>query len=231
MNEINQRVSYTEQPENPNIVIELPGLLNQSPSLLPLIAAIAFLWKYFFQPKSAKLANSFRSTVDEDQIILGTLYKILSESKADRVTLIQAHNGTVFTSGRHDWKVSITHEAFNRGIESLKQKFQNVRASQINEVLTTLFRDKKVQYEDPEDIPDIYIQNYYLLNGIKQSVTYVLETNTEGTLGFVAIHYSEEDGLINFEEKTINPIIKEMRALLSVRQNNLFSNLLRKIKN
>lgn len=229
---MNNFIEHTEQPLNPNqdIVIRIPDFTGHPiSSLLPLIAAGGFIWKYIFQPRSAKLANSFRTTVEEDQIILGTLYRILTESQADRVTLLQAHNGTIFTSGRHDWKVSITHEAYKRGIEPVKQKFQNVRASQINEALTTLFRDSKIGYKSTEEIKDDFIHNYYLNNGIKQSVTYILETNTEGPLGFVAIHYLEEKGLDNFEVEVIEPIIKEMRALLSLRKNNIFSNLFQKI--
>lgn len=219
--------------EKPNqVVVNVPDFSQITSNLdLLLLFGLAggFLYKRFVQPSVGKFKDNIGRSVKTDERIKSVLNQILSVAEADRVIVCQAHNGEVFLSGSHQWKVSITHEATKAGINSCASEFQNVRASHISNLLKALI-EKKAVYKTStlSSSGDSKIRTFASLAGVISSVNILLGDPEENILGILSVHYVNDasDFLKTFDTAHLDHYISEVEGLLQVKENKWLTDLL-----
>ena len=129
------------------------------------------------------------------------LQDILIEAKADRVAIIQYHNGGRGMNKQSFQRMSMTNEQVQIGIKPViskyKDQFRNIIAYIIKELETNGY----CYITDIEEIKSKDIASYeFLSNGCTKSCyTYAIENSDNCVIGFI---------LINFEKKSYKDVDK-----------------------
>jgi hypothetical protein len=156
---------------------------------------------------------------------------MLEKYNASRVLFYQAHNGTIYNSGQHQWKVSITHEVLAAGVSSVKHWSQNEPSADFITGHPDIVKQKAVllKLHDPtlEDVPTT--KHRFLNHGVVGLLSLVIPSYRDGDLiGFLAIHWMDEShvpaelkDLVGLEDD-----IEKIRGLFLKSSNNrLFEDL------
>lgn len=73
---------------------------------------------------------------------------------ADRVIVLQYHNGVHSIAGNHFWKVSATHEAIGKGVNSMLNAIQSWPSNYLGEWNTDIFDNRYVVVDREVDLKD-----------------------------------------------------------------------------
>ena len=180
------------------------SIINIDPSLvfggsaLAVSFAGAWFWKYILQPKLVSIKHSFRRTLENDMKIQGRLYVLLEKLEACRVLLYQAHNGNTYSSGQHQWKVSITHEALANGISSVKHWSQSEPAMEFLKNYPNLLenKDEYLSLTDGSMENLQQLRHRFLNHGTESILTLVVKGyHKDEIIGFVSIHWTDASDL------------------------------------
>lgn len=210
-NDVQQQENIIAVPANAEdsgvSIINIDPSLVVGGSALAVSFAGAWFWKYILQPKLASIKHSFRRTLENDMKIQGRLYVLLERLQACRVLLYQAHNGSTYSSGQHQWKVSITHEALANGISSVKHWSQSEPALEFLKNYPELL-EKKQEFLSLTDgsMEDLQqLRHRFLNHGTESILTLVVRGyHKDEIIGFISIHWTEAGDLAekieDFEE-------------------------------
>lgn len=122
-----------------------------------------------------KNINGFQFTkdVENDRKIFEILNTIKKEYHADRVAILQYHNGGNFYSGKSRQKVSMTHESYKETItKSLLHKFQDLPVSYFNSMAYHLVKEDKLIQLDVSQIEDIIFKRVLDEHDVKIHVSF-----------------------------------------------------------
>jgi hypothetical protein len=181
-----------------------PGvsIINVDPSLVVGGISItvsfmgAWFWKYILQPKLESVKHNFRHTLENDMKIQGRLYILLERLGAGRILLYQAHNGNTYSSGQHQWKVSVTHEALTNGTSSVKHWSQSETANEFlknyPEILTNKQSFLSLTDGSMSDLQQM--RHRFLNHGTEAILTVVVKGyHQDEIIGFISIHWTDKD--------------------------------------
>lgn len=143
-----------------------------------------------------------------DAEIDNELQQILLASQADRVCIVQYHNGGRGLNKQSFLKMSVTNEQVQVGIKQIspmfKDQFRNVLAYFVRELSAT----SKCYIPDTESIKEVDSGMYEFLasRGIKSKYGMAIKNKDEVVIGFVCVEYEKN---INKNVKEIDFILKE----------------------
>ena len=234
---MNQIISVDPNPPPDQIIIDFP---NIDPSVLTGGSALVFsfvggyLWKYVFQPRLEAFQNSFQRTVKMDERIVGRLYVMLDKYKASRVLIYQTHNGSVYVSGQHQWKVSITHEVTLGGTSSVKHWSQsepyNNFLSNHPKLLDNSGSFLKLSDHSMDNLAKF--KHRFLNHGVEGVLTKVLkDEDQDKIIGFIEIHWNDPDYIPEWDTdlQDISLEINRVLALLLRKDENFFFEVINKL--
>ena len=98
--------------------------------------------------------NKLSQQIETDEIVHSTLREIRRKYNADRIYVIQFHNGGNFYTSSAMQKASVTYERCSDGLERITEKIQNVFVSHYNWLIKQTMEDG-LFIHDCEHIPDI----------------------------------------------------------------------------
>jgi hypothetical protein len=199
--------------------------------LILLVLILGWMNKNVIQPRWNTYTTGLKRSLEITQHLNGCLYKILTICNADRVLLLEPHNGTVFSSGHHSWKVSCTSEALARGVSSTKSQLQNVPIFEVKNALSKVFELGYYTHKTQEDILDDFTDNLYISNGVQESLTLVVRNDEHSdALAFISVSWLSKGHLDNFSIEEIKPVTSEIRASLVGIKDNFFSTVLKTLR-
>lgn len=201
-------VPSTEIPAEDGVsIINIDPSLVVAGSSLAVSLAGAWIWKHHIVPKLSSMRHSFRRTLENDMKIQSRMYILIDKFKASRVLLYQAHNGSTYSSGQHQWKVSITHEALANGVSSVKHWSQSKPAIEFLKNYPELINLKVVYLNTSDNTMEALTQlkHRYVNNGVYSTLCAVVKGyKEEEIIGFLSIHWNDAnykiEGLENTEE-------------------------------
>jgi hypothetical protein len=132
----------------------LPTIITSVTSIV-----IALITAGFFNMMKEKRAkqnsrNKLSQQIETDEIVHSTLREIRRKYNADRIYVIQFHNGGNFYTSSAMQKASVTYERCSDGLERITEKIQNVFVSHYNWLIKQTM-DKGMFIHDCNLIPDI----------------------------------------------------------------------------
>ena len=98
--------------------------------------------------------NKLSQQIETDEIVHSTLREIRGKYNADRIYVIQFHNGGNFYTSSAMQKASVTYERCSDGLERITEKIQNVFVSHYNWLIKQTM-EYGLFIHDCEHIPDI----------------------------------------------------------------------------
>lgn len=211
----------------PEISLNIPALGPYSGFAMIATLVSGLAWKYIFQPKVDRFNRSLFRSLEMDKLKMGTIYKILSSTSAHRVLLLEPHNGTVFVSGAHDFKLSCTVEACNPGVANYKHRLQNIKVTDVIDSLAKLIEQGHIDFLSTQEIVDDKVSAAYTDMGAYSTRAIALYKNKSHLLAVLSISFPDKESTSEMSEEKLDKLVRELRSNLLSIQTNLFTGFLR----
>lgn len=172
-------------------------------------------------------ATTVQMSITCDRDINQELSRLLFGAKASRAGLFLFHNGSVFSTNSPIWKISATHERCETGITQEFHKVQDVKASLLTPLISSMFtgidvsgvvsitpqrcpdtgkscvRKPAIYKVDPAKIDNTFTQTFLVNRGTKFALMSPLTDWNGAIVGFVFLEYCHE-GYLTDEELLSN---------------------------
>ena len=119
--------------------------------------------KYLLDERKKSKDNIVLDSFDGDRAVLDKLGALLDNIEADRVYIIEYHNGGKFYTGRSMQKFSMTYEICRSGVSHEQVKYQNILNSVWHEAIKLLIDEKAiiipdvVNYTKSDQLKSLYL--------------------------------------------------------------------------
>ena len=161
-------------------------------------------------PSSEENSKLTRITEEIDK----TLQQMLVFTNADRVDLVQYHNGGKGVNKQSFLKMSMTNEQVKLGVRPFMSEFKDQFRSVIAYIIRSLNEKGYCYINDAEDVKNIDPGTYeFLINrGIESKYCMAIHDSKENSvIGFVCIEYIEKE---NAKPELVDKVFKEKQKIL-----------------
>lgn len=141
--------------------------------------------------KTKKFAKDFPSLIDVNSRVLTKLRHAKSELNADRVAVVQFHNGCQSLSGIDFAKMSCTHEAIRPGLKPAQADFLNLPVSAFSYLTNAAFGVEPKVIMNIERLRKFDMSTYTLLKSHK-AVSFALTplvSDNQDVFGFLIVEF------------------------------------------
>jgi len=122
--------------------------------------------------------------------VITALEFILSETEADRVSILEFHNGEHYFSGRSQQKFSCTYEAVSEGISVESSKLQNIRISNFHCLVKSIIKEETFICNDIDLYQDdLGFKSFLQGKGIQSFFARPVKTLNGKIIGVVCLEY------------------------------------------
>lgn len=157
--------------------------------------------------------------IKKDEIVHFALRELRRLYNADRIYVIQYHNGGNFYTGSPMQKFSMTYERCSDGLERLSDRFQGTLVSHFNWYIRKMV-DGQMYYSDIKDIEDVSTRAILSSHGTQSHVACPIYDNDRHIIGHLGMDWVfseipseliEENG--DFKPDFINDLQRESNSL------------------
>ena len=115
------------------------------------------------------------------------------ETEADRVYVLEFHNGEHYFSGRSQQKFSCTYEVVNEGISREVQGLQSIRISSMHYLIKDVVDGKTFMCKDVEEFcEDLSFRSFMEMRGIKSMFARPIKTLNGKIIGVLVMDFVKE---------------------------------------
>lgn len=138
--------------------------------------------------------RSTRQVVSNSVVLSAFLAEARALTEADRLTVMQFHNGDHFASGASVQKVSVTHCLLRQGVAMPSNlggdSLHNFPATFMTHLLNEAFEKGYALYSDRVEAKDHWVQRYKEVNGIAVEVVCLIPGfNAKDSFGMIAFSW------------------------------------------
>ena len=112
-----------------DITTILTTLITAVSSVTVALITAGYFRKWQDRTKEKQSRNQLMAQIQKDELIHFTIREIRRQYQADRIYIMQFHNGGYFYTNSPMQKASVTYERNSDGLERISDKFQNVLVS------------------------------------------------------------------------------------------------------
>jgi hypothetical protein len=131
-------------------------LITSTTSIIVALIAAGFFKTLFERNREKKTQGKLLKQIQQDEVVHFTLKELRRKYNADRIYIMQFHNGGMFYTQAPMQKLSITFERCSDGLERMFERFQNVFVSHhtwyISETINMSMFSSNIE-EDIRDLP------------------------------------------------------------------------------
>jgi len=125
--------------------------------------------------------------------VMTALEYMRQETEADRVYILEFHNGEHYFSGRSQQKFSCTYEVVNEGISREVQDLQSIRISSMHYLIKDVVQGKTFVCKDVEEFcNDLSFRSFMETRGIKSMFARPIKTLNGKIIGVLAMDFVKE---------------------------------------
>jgi hypothetical protein len=156
-------------------------------------AATAVFGMYLKMKYDEKKSKEFSYDPRQHSNVISALEYTMQKTEADRVYVLEFHNGEHYFSGRSQQKLSCTYEVVSEGISCESQKIQNVRISNLHGLVKSIAKEetficpKVSEYTD-----DISFKSFLETKGVKSLFAAPIKSLNGKILGVIGLEYVKE---------------------------------------
>lgn len=156
-------------------------------------AATAVVGMWIKLKYDEKKSKEFNYDPASHSNIISALNYVMEETEADRVYVMEFHNGEHYFSGRSQQKLSCTYETMSEGISSECQNMQNIRISNFHGLVQKIAEEKTFLCEDLELYSeDLGFKSFLQGKGVKSIFARPIKTLNGKILGVICLEYVKE---------------------------------------
>jgi hypothetical protein len=171
-----------------------------------------------------KKPDMVADTLELGEVVTHKIEEIREEISADRVWLIQFHNGGHFyPTGKSMAKFSMIYETVNIKVSSIQSNFQNIPVSLFSKSINELLKNDIIEITDFKDETIAtfglkYIGEEY---GCKSGYLFAIKTIDDKFIGIIGVDYTGEKTTLN--DDIINRLSIKATSIGGVLMNHLKS--------
>lgn len=156
--------------------------------------------------KLSKNTDTLKDSSEADEQISKKLEEIKDKYDADRITLIQFHNGgNFYPTGKSIKKFSIFYEIVNPNINMIQKHFQNIPVSLFSKVINYVYEHDILcfpDYNDTQTLINFNIANTNEISQSKSSYMFGIKTIEGKLIGIIGIAFVKDYRELSEAEKT-----------------------------
>lgn len=157
-------------------------------------AVTAVLGMYFKMKYDEKKSKEFNYDPSLHDNIVSALDFVMEETEADRVYILEFHNGEHYFSGRSQQKLSCTHEVVSEGISAESHNLQNIRISNFHGLIKNIAKGDTFKCPELQKFnSDIAFKSFLESKGVKSLFARPVKTLNGKILGIIALEYVKEN--------------------------------------
>ena len=166
--------------------------------LVPIITAVigsatalGVVWYRNYLSKKSKSEDcKIHKQICSDQELLDSLEEIRERFNADRLTILQFHNGGNYYTGKSIQKMSMSYEVASPGIQRMQDHCQNMPISSCTTSLLPLFDNWCIEYHDVnKDFPASLCKIHQIEAGNKSTYHWGLFDLDKNCIGLMTLDY------------------------------------------
>jgi hypothetical protein len=157
-----------------------------------------------------KKRDVLREALAKNALLSGKVEEIKEQTKADRVWVMQFHNGgTFYPTGKSIQKFSMFYETVNQGVHSIQSSFQNIPVSLFSKSINHLLEEDTIAVSDfkNEAINTYGLKYIAEENGCKSTYLFAIKTIDNKFMGVLGIEYTKKKTELSQED--INQLLIE----------------------
>jgi len=168
--------------------LDLIGVLTGVVSAITAVVGMYIKIKY-----DEKKSKQFNYDPNQHSSIVTALDYVMQETEADRVYVLEFHNGEHYFSGRSQQKLSCTYEVVSEGISAECQKLQNIRTSNFHGLIKDIASEKTFKCPQLSEYnEDIAFKSFLESKGVKSMFARPIKTLNGRILGIIGLEYVKE---------------------------------------
>ena len=163
-------------------------------ALAAVVSAIATVASVWFKNKlKERKEKVFNYDPNMHSNVMTALEYMRQETEADRVYILEFHNGEHYFSGRSQQKFSCTYEVVNEGISREVQELQNIRVSSMHYLIKDVVDGKTFVCKDVCDCSDdLSFKSFMETRGIKSMFARPIKTLNGKIIGVLVMDFVKE---------------------------------------
>jgi len=161
-----------------------------------------------------KKNDALREALKKNALLSSKVEDIKEQTKADRVWVMQFHNGgTFYPTGKSVQKFSMFYETVNPNIVSIQSSFQNIPVSLFSKSINQLLENDTIIIPDfkNEQIDTYGLKYIAEENGCKSVYLFAIKTIDGKFMGVLGIDYVKKKH--DFDQEDINHLLIEATML------------------
>jgi hypothetical protein len=125
--------------------------------------------------------------------VITALEYIKEETEADRVSILEFHNGEHYFSGRSQQKMSCTYEVVGDGISVEAHSLQNIRISNFHGLVKCISQEKTFACKDISIYDeDLAFRSFLQAKGVKSLFARPIKTLNGKIIGVICLEYVKD---------------------------------------
>jgi hypothetical protein len=168
--------------------------------------------KEYLDRKSKK--DILKESLEKNALVSIKVEGIKERTKADRVWVMQFHNGgTFYPTGKSIQKFSMFYETVSQDTYSVQSQFQNIPVSLFSKSINHLLEDDIISIPDFKDetIATYGLKHIADENGCKSAYLFAVKTIEGKFIGTLGVEYTRKK--TNLSEDDINHLLIEATTL------------------
>lgn len=152
------------------------------------IIAVILSWWLKYKYGEFKIRKSDKQ-LSQSKLIQTILRQRMEELGAQRVFILQRHNGGKFGNGKSMNKLSTTFEVLEEGVSAEYKNYQNLPITLYSSFIDDIVANKAI-YIDVSDVDDIITRSFFVQRGTKSAIVYPIYLNNDliAVIGFEWTH-------------------------------------------
>lgn len=157
-------------------------------------AATAVFGIYFKMRYDEKKSKQFQYDPGHHNNVITAIEYLQQETEADRVYVLEFHNGEHYFSGRSQQKLSCTYEVVSEGISAECHKLQNIRTSNFHGLVKNIAKEETFICQNLQEYTeDITLKSFLEEKGVKSIFARPIKTLNGRILGVIVLDYVKEN--------------------------------------
>lgn len=194
-------------------------LITSTTSIIVALIAAGFFKSWMEKFKEKKSQGKLIKQIQKDEVVHFTIRELRRKYNADRIYIMQFHNGGMFYTQAPMQKVSITFERCSDGLERMFERFQNVFVSHhtwfISETINMGMFSTNIE-EDVRDLPTRSLLKTFGNYALSSVPIYDINKNLIGILSLGWVFSEIPDEILEnntFSEKFKTELSSESNSL------------------
>jgi hypothetical protein len=183
----------------------LEALITSITSITVALIAAGFFKRFSDKNKENSSKKKLVKQIEKDELVHFTLKEVRRKFHADRIYLIQFHNGGTFYTNAPMQKASVTYERCSDGLERVSDHLMHIFVSHYTWFIKNTI-DEEMFYIDCENIEDVATKALFRKFGTQATAAVPIYDNSDQLISIMVMDwvFSEiPSGFIKDEKFTI----------------------------